>query len=185
MDLVASLVAKSLVVVDGVSMGSTRYRLLEPIRQYAARELDDQATEQLRSRFIDYWSATLAASYDPDSRFAWRDHERATALEPDQANLTAAIEWALASGRFDDAMVIFASPFGDLLMLQGPALELGLAGWSTALEHRDAISPGTLVWALEMAARFAAPLRATRHGLAYARLGMRSTHAQRNGSGSN
>ncbi|MEN8115215.1 MAG: BTAD domain-containing putative transcriptional regulator, partial [Actinomycetota bacterium] len=54
LDLVGSLVDKSLVVVDRLLGGSTRYRLLEPIRQYAAQQLDDPATEQLHDRLVDY-----------------------------------------------------------------------------------------------------------------------------------
>ena len=170
--MVTGLVAKSLVVVDGVSRGATRYRLLEPIRQYAARELGDQATERLHSRFVDYWSTTMAASYDPDSRVVWLDYDRARALEPDQANLTAAIGWALALGRFDDAMVILGSPFGRLLMLQGSAFEL-VSGWmDAALQHRDAISPGPLLWALEAASLVAAPAGRIETWLGYVTLGI-------------
>jgi predicted ATPase/DNA-binding SARP family transcriptional activator len=149
-DLMASLVAKSLVVVDGVSRGSTRYRLLEPIRQYAARELDDRATGQLRSRFVDYWSRTLAELHEPYSGFSMRDYDRARELEDDRANLAVAIEWALASGRFEDAMTIFISPFGDLLVLRGSAFGVASRWIDTAIEHRKEISPDALVEALSI-----------------------------------
>ena len=171
-DLVTGLVAKSLVVVDGVSRGATRYRLLEPIRQYAARQLDDDATERLRTRFVDYWTATMAALYVPDTRVAWLDYDQARALEPDQANLTAAIEWALESERFSDAMVILGSPFGRLLMLQGSAFEVASGWMDTALQHRDAISPGPLLWALEVAGSIAAPAGRIETWLGYATLGI-------------
>jgi predicted ATPase/DNA-binding SARP family transcriptional activator len=114
-DVVGSLVDKSLVIVDGVSGGSTRYRLLEPLRQFAGRQLDDEATELLLDRLVDYWSNMLAGSYEPDVRFVWRDHARARGLEVDQANLTAAVEWALAAGRFEGRHEDLRQP------LRGPA----------------------------------------------------------------
>ena len=89
-DLVGSLVEKSLVAAERVSAGSKRFRLLEPIRQYASIAIDTETTVRLRGRVVDYWSATLERSYDPESPFEWRDHERARALEADQAILTAA-----------------------------------------------------------------------------------------------
>ena len=171
-DLTGSLVAKSLVVVDDVAAGSTRYRLLEPIRQYVTRQLSDQATELLKSRCIDYWSTTLAKVYDLDSPVAVRAHEQGRALEPDQANLTAAVEWALAADRFNDAMVIFASPFGDLLMLQGTAFESVTRWTDTALLHRDALSPGPLVWTLEVAGSIAGAVSSNEAWLGYATLGI-------------
>lgn len=106
-----------------------------------------------------------------------RAYERAMALEVDQANLTAAIGWALASERFDDAMVIFASPFGDLLMLQGTAQELASRWMETALEHRDAISPGTLVWALEVAGSIARVVSGNDTWLTYATLGIENARS--------
>ena len=169
-DLVAGLVAKSLVVVDGVDGGSTRYRLLEPIRQYAAHQLDDQASDRLRHRLVDYWSATLAMSYDPDTRFAWRDHARARDLEVDQANLTAVIEWALASGRLEDAMKVFASPFGDLLILQGSGFRLAFRWINTAREHRKTIRDGVLLAALEISGAIAATVGTSEAMLDYAEM---------------
>ena len=168
--LVGSLVEKSLIVVDRVVDGSTRYRLLEPIRQYAARELDETATEELQDRSVDYWTATLAASYDPSEHIVARSHERARRLEVDQANLAAAIEWALASGRFEDAMVIFASPFGDLLMLQLSAFGSVTRWINTALKHRETIPPGVLLWALEVAGRIACSVSQNAQWLGYVEL---------------
>jgi predicted ATPase len=40
LDVLSSLVEKSLVTVDPLSDGTLRYRLLEPIRQYAQELLD-------------------------------------------------------------------------------------------------------------------------------------------------
>jgi predicted ATPase/DNA-binding SARP family transcriptional activator len=177
LDLVASLVAKSLVVVDRVSRGSTRYRLLEPIRQYAARQTDDQATERLRGRSIDYWSATLAASYDTSGRVVLRNHEPAMSLEVDQTDVTAVVEWALNAGRFEDAMAILASPFGDLLLLQGSAAEPVTRWTDLALEHRESISPGTLLWALEVAGGIACSVSDNETWLGHATLGIENARS--------
>ena len=176
-DLVASLVARSLVMVDSATGGTTRYRLLEPIRQYAARELDDQATERLRCRFIDYWSTTLAASYDTGGRVTLRNHEPALSLEVDQADATAAVEWALATERFEDAMAILASPFGDLLLLQGSASEPVSRWTDLALEHRESISPGALLWALEVAGGIACSVSDNETWLGHAMLGIKNARS--------
>jgi predicted ATPase/DNA-binding SARP family transcriptional activator len=154
-DLVESLVDKSLVVVDRAGAASTRYRLLEPIRQYASHDLDDEEAALLRHRLVDYWTAELEGLLDPDMRFEWHNLERARAFESDQANLTAAVEWALAEGRFEDAMVIFGSPFGDLLMLRGSASGLTSRWMEAALEHREEVSRGVLLRGLSIACSIA------------------------------
>ncbi len=169
-EVVESLVLKSLIVADVVSGGSTRYRLLEPIRQYAASELSDHSTRQLRDRMIDHWSATLAGPHEPGSRFAWRDHERARELEADQANMTVAVEWALDFGRFEDAMTIFGSPFGDLLMLQHSSAAAASDWMATAVENRAMISSGVLLTALEVAGSIAALAALHEQRLEYAQL---------------
>ena len=148
-DLVESLVDKSLVVVDGVFRGSTRYRLLEPIRQFVARQTSDRTSERLRTRFVDYWSAALVGSFDPAAPVGLRDHEAAWNLDADEANLTAAVEWAMATERFEEATAILAGPFGDLLAMHGSAFELTSRWMDKAIGHIDAISPGLLLWALQ------------------------------------
>lgn len=149
-DLLASLVAKSLVVIDSAVATSTRYRLLEPIRQYTARAIDEPDTRQLRNRVVDHWSPENENSYDPNTWFARRDFQRAKELEADQANLAAAVEWALESGGFEVAMLIFIGPYGDLLLLQGSASELTFPWMEAILAHRDEVSRGVLLCALSM-----------------------------------
>jgi predicted ATPase/DNA-binding SARP family transcriptional activator len=148
-DLVGNLVDKSLIVVDGISRGSTRYRLLESIRQFASRQLSDRASERLRGRVVDYWRVTLSDSYQPADPVGLRDHRSAWSLEADEANLTAAVEWAMDAERFEDAMSILASPFGDLLSLQGSAFELATGWMDMVRHHRERVSPAFLIWALK------------------------------------
>jgi predicted ATPase/class 3 adenylate cyclase len=68
LDLVASLVDKSLVVADHAAGGSVRYRLLETIRQYCAQELlradGDAAVLQVRARHAQYF-LDLAVAAEP------------------------------------------------------------------------------------------------------------------------
>jgi len=154
-DLVGGLVEKSLVVAEGVSAGSTRFRLLEPIRQYASGLVDNQAAERFRDRLVDYWSATLERSYGPDARFVWRNHEQARALEADRPTLIAAVEWSLEVGRFEDAMRVFSSLFGGLLLLQGSGYELASRWLAVAVEHRQEIAAGVLLSALEVGSSIA------------------------------
>ena len=56
LDLITTLVDKSLVVVDGELLGQTRYRLLDSIREYAAERLAAAGeTAQLQRRLCDYF----------------------------------------------------------------------------------------------------------------------------------
>jgi len=55
LDLIAGLVDKSLVVVEPEALGQTRYRLLDTIRDYAARRLAEAGeTAAIRARLRDY-----------------------------------------------------------------------------------------------------------------------------------
>ena len=55
LDLITTLVDKSLVVVEGELLGQTRYRLLDSIREYAAERLDAAGeTAPLQRRLCDY-----------------------------------------------------------------------------------------------------------------------------------
>jgi hypothetical protein len=173
LDLLGSLVDKSLVVVDGVSGGLTRYRLLEPVRQYAAHRLTEIETGQLRARCIDYWSRSLTESWDsPPSHSVDEYFEPAWALEPDQANLTAAVEWAFDSQRYEDAMKILGSSFGHLLMLQAAPFDV-VYGWiEIGLAHREDISTGVLLSALDMMSFIAAQEARDEEGLEIANLAM-------------
>jgi predicted ATPase/class 3 adenylate cyclase len=68
MDLVGSLVDKSLVVADHTAGGSVRYRLLETIRQYCAQELlradGDDTVLQVRAQHAQYF-LELAVTAEP------------------------------------------------------------------------------------------------------------------------
>lgn len=175
LDLTESLTSKSLIVVDKVAKGKSRYRLLEPIRQYAARALNEPAIEQLQDRLVDYWSSRLRRAHGPVTRFTWRYHEQAKGLEPDRANLTLAVERALASGRYEEAMVIYANSLGYLLMLQGSAYAPTRKWMVAPLEHPNEVQPEVLLLALFVACTVAS--HAFRHEelLQYAELGIENS----------
>lgn len=94
LDRLARLADRSLVVVDHAR--STRYRMLETIRQYAAAQLVASGdVETVRGRHLAYFhrfASDLARGLDGPEMLAWL--ERA---DGDVDNLRAALEWAFAS----------------------------------------------------------------------------------------
>jgi predicted ATPase len=91
------LADQSLVVVEQTSKRASRYRMLEPIRQYAAERLEESGeADATRSRHAMYY-LQLAEQGDAHLRQAtqlvWLDH-----LEEDHANLRLALVWLLEQG---------------------------------------------------------------------------------------
>ena len=73
-DLLDDLVAKSLVVLDTPAEGHARYRLLEPLRQYAEDRLATSGTiEQVRGRHVEYFTNWVEAwdAQTPDDGPGW------------------------------------------------------------------------------------------------------------------
>ena len=64
LDLLAVLVARSLVVADDAASGERRYRLLETVRQYAEERLDDGDHEELRERHSRYYADFVESAVD-------------------------------------------------------------------------------------------------------------------------
>jgi predicted ATPase/DNA-binding SARP family transcriptional activator len=94
LDLLARLVAKSLVVAE--QQGAlARYRLLETVRQYSAAKLratDEETT--VRTRHLD-WYLALAMRADPHLRGP-QQGQWLSMLQQERDNLRAALEWSLA-----------------------------------------------------------------------------------------
>jgi non-specific serine/threonine protein kinase len=102
-DLLASLVNKSLVVVEHQRAGEARYRLLETIREYALERLAEPGgrpgqAEALRRRHARYY-AGLAEAAAPEwaSGLATLEDTWPELLAADQENLRAALHWSLVS----------------------------------------------------------------------------------------
>jgi predicted ATPase len=122
-EALASLVAKSLVVIDR-SEEAPRYRLLETMRAYAQQKLLDAGeTQALQRRHAEYFSAF----FEP----AWRlrvvlELERFRQYRVELANLAAGLEWAFG-------------PSGDV-MVGGTLAARGLTVFEEQQRYADALS---------------------------------------------
>ena len=106
LDLVSSLVDKSLVLVDP-SSPTARYRMLEMIRQYAQERLEDSGDAMdVRRRHAEYFVAVTEAA-GPHLRD--RDQLQWVAkLKDDAENIRVALDWAIESESADVAMRLIA-----------------------------------------------------------------------------
>jgi predicted ATPase/transcriptional regulator with XRE-family HTH domain len=95
--LLGSLVEQSLVVAETSPEGGTRYRMLEPVRQYALERLrESDEADEARWRHARYY---LALAEEAEPRIKERDQgEWLDRLEADNDNLRAAIGWSLEAG---------------------------------------------------------------------------------------
>jgi predicted ATPase/DNA-binding SARP family transcriptional activator/DNA-binding CsgD family transcriptional regulator len=92
--LLGELVDKSLVMVGPTANGATRYRMLEPIRQYAREKLEesgqaDEAQGQHVAFFLD-----VAEQAEPELAGSQQSHW-VKQLEREHDNLRAALSWVL------------------------------------------------------------------------------------------
>jgi len=150
-ELLANLVARSLVVVDDTGP-DTRYRLLETIRQYGEERLaEHEETDTLRTRHCDWYSdfgrVVQGHSYGP-GQVEW-----GARLARDRDNLLAAMAFALATGDLERAMRLLRDlPHAilqvDDLVIFDPEAVLALPG---AADHPA--SPLALMLAAEEASR--------------------------------
>jgi hypothetical protein len=104
MDLVSSLVARSLVVADD-SGPDTRYRLLETIRQYGVEHLAEAGESQtVRGRHADYY-ISFAAKVTPQI-FGPAPLEWGARLAAEHDNFHTAMGFALASRDLEQSMAL-------------------------------------------------------------------------------
>jgi predicted ATPase/class 3 adenylate cyclase len=125
-DILDDLVTKSLVVAEPRPHRTTRYRLLEPLRQYAENRLAARgsalATRDAHADYYCCWAERQAAGRCADE-LAWRQ-----ALEAEFANLRAAVAWAVDAGDVDRALRTVVA----LDAAQGPFLMLEVGDWARA-----------------------------------------------------
>jgi predicted ATPase/class 3 adenylate cyclase len=94
LDVLQSLVEKSLVRFDG-----ERHSLLETIREYALERLEEAGeADELRRAHAAFF---LALAEEADLSAEGNYGQRYELVPPDQDNLRAAIDWALASGEIE------------------------------------------------------------------------------------
>jgi predicted ATPase/class 3 adenylate cyclase len=102
LDLLSSLVARSLVVSDVTDLGDRRYRLLETIRQYAEEQLDDHERDVLGARhadhYVEFLEHALIGSRGPQPA-EWLGR-----CELEVENVRNALTWAV--GRGDAALTV-------------------------------------------------------------------------------
>jgi len=150
LELLAALVARSLVVAEEHGPQS-RYRLLEPIRQYGEERLAAAGeTEQWRARHAAYYTGLLTQvrdhADDPGEEVFW-----AVRLGAEQDNLLAAWSWAIGTGNVGSAFSILA---GFARVEVRSTYPLVLAG-EAALEMPDASEHPGYPLALAVSAAFA------------------------------
>jgi non-specific serine/threonine protein kinase len=105
LDVLSSLVDKSLVVAETTSRAQARYRLLETIREYALEQLDAAGEAgRLRHRHLDLFLARAEEAapklFDAYQQL-WLNW-----LEGEHDNLRAALAWAIESGRIEAGLRI-------------------------------------------------------------------------------
>ena len=97
LDLLSRLVDKSLVVAEATVGGWVRYRMLEPIRQYAREKLEERGeAEEVQRQHAGFF---LALTEEPEPRLRGaEDVEWLERLEAEHDNLSAALSWVLERG---------------------------------------------------------------------------------------
>jgi predicted ATPase/DNA-binding SARP family transcriptional activator/DNA-binding CsgD family transcriptional regulator len=97
LDLLGALVDKSLVVAGVSTGGAVRYKMLEPVRQYAAEKLEKSGeADNERDRHTEFFamlSEEAEAGLLGAEQGLWLDR-----LQTEHDNIRAALSWALESG---------------------------------------------------------------------------------------
>ena len=105
LDLISSLVSKSLLVAETVGRVQARYRLLETIREYAGEKLAEaRETDRLRDRHLDLFldrAEEAAPKLNDAYQQLWLNW-----LEGEHDNLRAALAWSLENGRIEEGLRI-------------------------------------------------------------------------------
>jgi predicted ATPase len=113
-ECLANLVARSLVVADSGEAGTTRYLVLETIRQYGEERLGEYGEiDTLRDRHAEYYTQFVREVFD--EFFGPDQIEAGKRLSAEQENISAAINHAIDVGNVDLAMRLVCNtpPPGD------------------------------------------------------------------------
>jgi predicted ATPase len=126
LDLLSTLVARSLVVAEDAPSGDRRYRLLETIRQYAEEKVDDATRAELRDRHADFYVDFVEAAAE---RLCGSDQLRwLLEVEAELENVRAAMAWSVATNdavraaRFLCSAGFTPSPLGRVLLRDAEAV---------------------------------------------------------------
>jgi non-specific serine/threonine protein kinase len=102
LDVLARLVNKSLVQADS-SDGVARYRLLEPVRQYAREQLNHSGEGPSCEAAHAGYFLDLAEDAEP-RLLSWDRHHWVARLETEHQNLRSALSWMLNAGKVESAL---------------------------------------------------------------------------------
>ncbi|MCV6962571.1 LuxR family transcriptional regulator [Mycobacterium intermedium] len=128
LDQLTLLVDKSLVVAESTG-GTTRYRLLETVRQYALEKLGESGeADAVRSRHCDYYTS-MAALLDAPARTDYQQRLEQAEIEMD--NLRNALGWDLETSNTERALAL-ASSLQPFWLARGRMLE-GRAWFDTVV----------------------------------------------------
>ena len=103
LDLLSGLVEKSLVMVEASEGSSVRYRMLEPVRQYAREKLEESGDSEKVQRQHAAFFLALAEDAEPWLRGP-EDTEWLRRVEVEHDNLRAALSWTLESEEIELAL---------------------------------------------------------------------------------
>lgn len=137
-DLLDDLVVKSVVTAEHDTLGETRFRLLEPLRQYAEDRLAKRGESAvLRDKHAAYFTVWMETIDRDRLDKATNDENRfRIALLAEMANLRAAVSWAIDSDDADHAVRLTAASYG----VQGPFSLLEFGDWAKrAVELQGAL----------------------------------------------
>jgi tetratricopeptide (TPR) repeat protein len=102
LELLGGLIEQSLVVAEVGEGSTTRYRMLEPVRQYALQQLEESGeAEGVRRRHADFYLALTEAA-EPELKGA-SQVEWLNRLEREHNNLWATLSWLLERGEVETA----------------------------------------------------------------------------------
>ena len=115
-DVLTLLCDKSLVVVEQMEQ-SSRFRLLETVRQYAREKREQSADDaSIRTRHSRYF---LALAERAESKLnAAEQNESLLRLEAEHENLLASLDWSLTAASSQDVLRLCGA-LGDFWMMQG------------------------------------------------------------------
>ena len=122
-ELLHRLVDKSLVAVGRSDDGSTRYRLLETVREYELSQLKELGgLAQARRAHLAHFASLVPGAGDRDTRDAWPETgalELVARLNPDYENVRAALERAVTND--PEAGIRLYVGAWELFQVQAPA----------------------------------------------------------------
>jgi predicted ATPase len=138
LDLLTQLVEKSLAMAETEADGTTRYRMLETIREYAAEKLAQQGEAfQVRRAHLDYFLALVRALYEGRHGQGQPAYLQGVAREYD--NLRAALRACELDPDGGETGLWLAGYLQDYWWIRG-SLEEGTAFLDAALQRADAAS---------------------------------------------